>query len=97
VRTHAEHLAHMLNPAPLFERVGHCVPVGTDDKININAYIRIKKSSERFDLLLYKIQRYINSIYYYYYYLPACLLAWLLACLLAWLRVRSPAHSPVVI
>jgi len=68
VRTHAEHLAHTLNPVPLFERVGHCVPVGTDDKIYKTAYTRIKKSSERFDLLLYKIQRFINSIYYYYYY-----------------------------
>jgi len=33
MRTHAEHLAHTLNPVPPFERVGHCVPVGTDDKI----------------------------------------------------------------
>jgi len=41
VRTHAEHLAHMLNPVPLFERVGHCVPVGTDGKILKAAYTRI--------------------------------------------------------
>jgi len=40
VRTHAEHLAHTLKPVPLFGRVGHCVPVGTDDKIYINAYAR---------------------------------------------------------
>jgi len=40
VRTHAEHLAHTLNSVPLFERVGHCVPVGTDDKIYKNAYTR---------------------------------------------------------
>jgi len=36
VRTHAEHLAHTLNPVPLFQKVGHCVPVGTDDKIYKN-------------------------------------------------------------
>jgi len=40
VRTHAEHLAHTLNPVPLFERVGHCVPVRTDDKIYKTAYTR---------------------------------------------------------
>jgi len=82
VRTHAEHLAHTLNPVPLFERVGHCVPVGKDDKIYGAAHTRgldVKKAheclfhypqnktkSERFDLLLYKIKRYINSIHYYY-------------------------------
>jgi len=40
VRTHAEHLAHTLNPVPLFVRVGHCVPVGMDDKIYKTAYTR---------------------------------------------------------
>jgi len=40
VRTHAEHLAHTLNPVPLFVRVGHCVPVGTDEKLYKTAYTR---------------------------------------------------------
>jgi len=40
VRTHTEHLAHTLNHVLLFERVGHCVPVGTDDKIYKTAYTR---------------------------------------------------------
>jgi len=49
VWTHAEHLAHALNPVPLFERVGHCVPVGTNDKIYKTAYTRgldVKKAHE---------------------------------------------------
>jgi len=37
-RTHAEHLAHMLDPVPLFERMGRCVPVGAGDKIYKTAY-----------------------------------------------------------
>jgi len=40
VRTHAEHLAHTLNPVPLFVRAGHCVPAGTDDKIDKTEYTR---------------------------------------------------------
>jgi len=40
VRTHAEHLAHTLIPVPLLVRVGHCVPVGTDDRIHKTAYTR---------------------------------------------------------
>jgi len=44
----SEHLAHTLNPVPLFVRVGHCVPVGTDDRIYKTAYTRrmdVKKST----------------------------------------------------
>jgi len=55
VRTHAEHLAHMLNPVPLFERVDHCVPVGTDDKIYKAAYTRgldVKKHIGAYSIIL---------------------------------------------
>jgi len=38
VQTHAEHLAHTLKP--LFKRVGHCVPVGTNNKIDKTAYVQ---------------------------------------------------------
>jgi len=38
----------MLNPVPLIERVGHCVPVGTDDKIKKPHTHALKK--KRFDL-----------------------------------------------
>jgi len=49
VRTHAEYLAHTLNPVPLFVGVGHCVPVGTDDRIHKTAYtlgLDVKKSTQ---------------------------------------------------
>ena len=55
MRTHAEHLAHTLNPVPLFERVGHCVPVGTDDKIDKTAYTRgldVKKHMSAYSIIL---------------------------------------------
>jgi len=57
VRTHAQHLAHTLNPVPFFERVGHCVPVGTDDKIYKTAYIRgldVKKHMSAYSIILEK-------------------------------------------
>jgi len=38
---HAEHLAHThVKTVPLLGKVGHCVPVGTDDKIDTTAYTR---------------------------------------------------------
>jgi len=55
VRTHAEHLAHTLNPVPLFERAGHCVPVGTDDKIYKTAYtwgLDVKKRMNAYSIIL---------------------------------------------
>jgi len=55
VQTHAEHLAHMLNPVSLFERVGHCVPVETDDKIYKTAYTRgldVKKHLSAYSIIL---------------------------------------------
>jgi len=77
VRTNAEHLAHTLNPAPLFERVGHCVPVGTDDKIYKTAYTRgldVKKHMSAYSII-FDIKKShlsalicVNSIHYYYYY-----------------------------
>jgi len=38
VRTHAEHLEHMLNLVLLSIRVGHCVRVGTHDRIYKTTY-----------------------------------------------------------
>jgi len=55
VRTHAEHLAHTLKPVPLFVRVRHCVPVGTDDKIYKTAYTRgldVKKHISAYSIIL---------------------------------------------
>jgi len=55
VRTHAEHLAHMLNPVLPFERVGHCVPVGTGDKIYKTANTRgldVKKHTSAYSIIL---------------------------------------------
>jgi len=45
----------MFNPVPLFERVGHCVPVGTDDRIYKTAYTRgldIKKHMSAYSIIL---------------------------------------------
>jgi len=55
VRTHAEHLAHTLNPVPLFERVGPCVPVGTDDKIYKTAYRRGMDVKKKKHMSVYSI------------------------------------------
>jgi len=55
VRTHAEHLAHTLNPVPLLVRVGHCVPVGIDDRIYKTAYRRgldVKKYRNAYSIIL---------------------------------------------
>jgi len=75
VRTHAEHLARTLNPVPLFVRVGHCVPVGTDDRIHKSAYTRgldVKKHINAYSIILdikelkfffgNSLMGYINSI-----------------------------------
>jgi len=55
VRTHAENLAHTLNPVPLFVRVGHCVPVGTDDRIYKTAHTQgldVKKHISSYSIIL---------------------------------------------
>jgi len=55
VRTHAEHLEHTLNPVPLFERVGHFVLVGTDDRINKTTYTQgldVKKYMSAYSIIL---------------------------------------------
>jgi len=55
VRTHAEHLAHTLNPVPVLVSVGHCVPVGTDDRIYKTAYTRgldVKKHISAYSIIL---------------------------------------------
>jgi len=52
---HADHLAHMLKPIPLFVRVGHCVLVGTDDKTYKTAYTRgldAKKHTSAYSIIL---------------------------------------------
>jgi len=54
VRMHA-HLAHTLNPVPLFVRVGHCVPVGTDDRIYKTVFTRgldVKKHISAYSIIL---------------------------------------------
>jgi len=51
----AEHLAHTLNPVPLYGRVGHCVLVGADDRIYKSAYTRgldVQKHIRAYSIIL---------------------------------------------
>jgi len=55
---HTKHLAHTLQPVPLFGRVGHCAPVGTDDRIYKIAYTRELDEKKRMsaDSIILKIK-----------------------------------------